>query len=60
MATELCNICETRYQTDKRSNEIHQLEMTLIENKQPFSVLNARCGTSKRKYVALRKIIGLE
>ena len=60
MTTELCTNCEERLQAKKRPNEIHQLEMTLIENRQPFHVLNTRCGTSRRKYIALRKLIGLE
>lgn len=60
MTTDLCKNCEERLQAKKRSNEIHQLEMTLIENRQPFHVLSIRCGTSRRKYIALRKLIGLE
>ncbi len=60
MTTELCKNCEAKQHSVRSANEIHQLEMTLIENRQPFHVLNTRCGTSKRKYIALRKLIGLE
>jgi hypothetical protein len=62
MTDEQCEACRKRDEAVKRKTHqlhlLHLLEMDMVEQNRPHKEVASRCGTSRRKYLALQRQLG--
>jgi len=59
--TDQCEICRKQDEAvKKKAHQLQLLEMNLVEQNRPLYEVQARCGTSRRKYLALQRQLGRE